>query len=79
MGECVGKAQTLGCVLEGTNWEIFEAIQKLTDARKSKADEIRKTVEEALRSDEHVRELEARPERGAVEGGAVADGDASGR
>ncbi len=57
MGECVAKAQELGGVLDGTNWEIFDAVRDLTDARKTKAIEIRQSVVEALQSDEHVRAL----------------------
>ncbi|MHC4175951.1 MAG: phage resistance protein [Planctomycetota bacterium] len=57
MGECFGKAAELSGTLEGTNWEIFEAVGKLTDERQATADEIRSSVEQALRSDEHVIQL----------------------
>jgi len=54
MGTCLSNAAALGASLEGTNWEIFEAIRKLPDEHKVTAGEIHNTVEEALRSDEHV-------------------------
>ena len=57
MGECRSKAAELNGTLEGTNWEIFEAVGKLTDERKATAEEIRSSVEQALRSDEHVIQL----------------------
>lgn len=53
MGGCIGKAAALAGHLDGANWEIFDAIAKLTDERKTKADEIRREVREALSSDEH--------------------------
>ena len=57
MGECLNKAETLTATLDGTNWEIFEAIAGLTDERKAAANAIRSTVEQALRCDEHVKPL----------------------
>ncbi|MGE0826036.1 MAG: DUF6079 family protein [Candidatus Binatia bacterium] len=57
MGTCLSQAATLGAVLGGTDWEIFEAIGKLSDERQSTAAEIRGTVEQALRNDEHVVQL----------------------
>jgi hypothetical protein len=57
MGECVSKAGTLAATLDGTSWEIFEAVAKLTDERKAEAGQIRTSVGEALRCDEHVRPL----------------------
>ena len=57
MGECLNKAGTLAGTLDGTNWEIFEAIASLTDEEKTAADAIRSAVEEALRCDEHVKPL----------------------
>ncbi|MGM0491135.1 MAG: phage resistance protein, partial [Planctomycetota bacterium] len=57
MGECRSKAAELGGTLEGTNWEIFEAIGKLTDERQPEAAEIQAAVERALCSDEHVVQL----------------------
>ena len=41
MGTCLSQAAALGTTLEGTNWEIFEAIGKLSDERQSAAAEIR--------------------------------------
>ena len=57
MGECLNKAGTLAATLDGTNWEIFEAIAGLTDERKTAANAIRSAVEQALRCDEHVKPL----------------------
>jgi hypothetical protein len=51
------KANTLGGILEGANWDLFEAIGKLTDERLHTAHQIRGAVEHALQSDEHVLEL----------------------
>ena len=57
MGGCVGKGAELLGHLEGTNWEIFDAIAGLTDDRRSTADEIRREIAEALKSDEHAVQL----------------------
>ena len=57
MGECLNKAGTFAATLDGTNWEIFEAIASLTDNRKTAANAIRSAVEQALRCDEHVKPL----------------------
>lgn len=57
MGECIRKAYTMAGVLEGTNWEIFDAIGKLTDDRKSVAETLRASVAKALQQDEHVMAL----------------------
>ena len=57
MGECLNKAGTLSGTLDGTNWEIFEAIARLSDERQVAAAAIRSAVEEVLRCDEHVRSL----------------------
>ena len=57
MGECLMKAAELNGTIEGTNWEVFDAVGKLTDERKSAADAIRKSVVESLQSDEHVVQL----------------------
>jgi len=54
MGECLSMAAKLSGAIEAANWEIFEAIGILTDARKTAAAEIRNVVGKALRSDEHV-------------------------
>ena len=50
----MSKASALGATLEQTSWEIFESIRDLTDERGATADELCKTVEQALCSDEHV-------------------------
>ncbi|HKI20937.1 MAG TPA: hypothetical protein VKA15_23800, partial [Isosphaeraceae bacterium] len=57
MGECVNNAGTLSATIDGTNWEIFEAIASLGDDRKKAAGDIRSAVELALRCDEHVTPL----------------------
>jgi len=57
MGECLSMAAELCGTIEGTNWEIFEAIAKLTDDRKAVAAEVRTAVEKSLVSDEHVIQL----------------------
>jgi hypothetical protein len=59
MGECATACGTLVGVLDGTNWEIFEAISGLADERAKAADLIRVSVREALMCDEHVRPLGA--------------------
>ena len=51
MGGCLNQAGTLAGTLEGTNWEIFEAIAGLTDERKEAAAAIRSAVgEQVLRT-----------------------------
>jgi hypothetical protein len=57
MGGCVGGSGTLVGVLDGTNWEIFDAIVKLDDDRKKAAAEIIASVTETLRCDEHAKPL----------------------
>jgi len=58
MGECLNNAGPLAGTLDGTNWEIFEAIAGLTDeGRENAASAIRSAVEQALRCDEHVKPL----------------------
>ena len=57
MGECVGKAAELEGNLETAGWEIFEAVEKLTDDRQEKAQQILVEVREALQSDEHALQL----------------------
>ena len=57
MGECLNKAGALAGALDGTNWEIFDAIAGLADERKTAANAIRSAVEQALRWDEHVKSL----------------------
>ena len=57
MGECFERAAELSGTLEGTNWEIFETIGKLTDDRKAAAASICDSVKEGLSKDEHVIQL----------------------
>jgi len=57
MGECLGKASQLLATIESTNWEIFDAIAKLTDERQAAAQAIRSSITHALQSDEHVTSL----------------------
>lgn len=54
MGECLRKAGQLAGTIGGANWEIFEAIGKLSDEFKTQADTILERIREALVSDEHV-------------------------
>jgi hypothetical protein len=57
MGECRNKAKELVGNLETAGWEVFEAISKLDDERKSAAQEILAEVRQALAADEHVTAL----------------------
>jgi hypothetical protein len=57
MGECVGKAAELEGNLETAGWEIFEAVERLTDERQGKARQILVEVREALQNDEHALQL----------------------
>jgi hypothetical protein len=59
MGECLSKAAELAGRLDATDWEIFEAVARLTDERKPAADEISNRIRQALASDEHVIQLAA--------------------
>jgi hypothetical protein len=54
MGECVGKAAELEGNLSAAGWDIFEAIGKLPDDRKTAAEAILAEVRQAISSDEHV-------------------------
>jgi hypothetical protein len=54
MGECFGKAAELEGNLDTAGWDIFEAIDKLTDDRQAAAQEILTELRQALSSDEHV-------------------------
>ena len=54
MKECLSKASSLAVALEQLDWEIFEFIAKLTDERKTTAEELRTTVEQALCSEEYI-------------------------
>ena len=57
MGECRSKAAELNGIIEGANWEVFEAVGNLSDERKTAADAIRESVVEAMQNDEHVVQL----------------------
>ncbi len=57
MGECIAKAAELEGNLETAGWEVFEAIGKLEDERKTTAVEILTEVRQALAADEHVTAL----------------------
>ena len=57
MGECLRSASRLSGVIDGTNWEIFDAIGKLTDDRKIQAEQIRTAIGNALQVDENVTAL----------------------
>lgn len=57
MGECRSRAAELNGIIEGANWEVFEAAGKLSDKRKTAADAIRESVVEAMQNDEHVVQL----------------------
>jgi hypothetical protein len=59
MGECVSKAAHLAERMDAMHWEIFEATARLTDERKTTADEIRTIISQGLASDEHVIALAA--------------------
>lgn len=59
MGECLAKAGNLQGVIDSTNWEVFDAIEKLAGEKKAQADEIRSAIAEALRRDEHATALGA--------------------
>jgi hypothetical protein len=54
MGECLRKATELAERLDATDWEIFDATTRLTDERRAVADEMRRTLCQALACDEHV-------------------------
>lgn len=57
MGECLSKASQLVATIDSTNWEIFDAIAKLSDERQSPAQAILSSIIQALQSDEHVMSL----------------------
>ncbi len=54
MGECYRMGAKLAGIIDGTNWDIFDAIAKISDHRQTKAAEIRDSVQQALKADEHV-------------------------
>ncbi len=53
MSTCLGRATELSATLDAFNWEILDAVSRLTDERKSGAAEVDKIVREALTADEH--------------------------
>jgi hypothetical protein len=57
MGECVNKSAELEVILDAAGWDLFEAIGKLADDRRGKAEEIIRELRETLARDEHVRPL----------------------
>lgn len=57
MNECLKKAANLTGALEGVNWDIFEGIEALTDARAVKAKPMLATLSKVMSSDEHVTAL----------------------
>jgi hypothetical protein len=54
MGECFSKAAKLTGVIDGTSWEMFDALTKLNDDRQAHVDSIRESIRKALTEDEHV-------------------------
>ena len=54
MGECLTRSARFVGLLDGTNWEIFEAIGKLTDQRQAAAAILMQSVRAAMQCDEHV-------------------------
>src|SRR5690606_25541712 len=50
-------AGTVRRVLEGTKWDLFEAVSRLTDERTPAAQALRARLVEALSQDEYVVEL----------------------
>ena len=59
MGECLVKAPGLAATLDGTNWEIFEAIGRLNDSEPPRRARFGREVEQVLHCDEHVKPLAA--------------------
>jgi hypothetical protein len=57
MGTVLVKATELSATLDAFNWEILDAVGRLTDERKAAATEIDHTVREALAADEHALSL----------------------
>ena len=57
LGESIRKAVELEAHLNTASWDLFDAIGKLADERRSEAQEILADVRNALTSDEHAVEL----------------------
>jgi hypothetical protein len=53
MGTSLRKAEALSGVLDGTNWEVFDALRKLNDERREPAQGTLARVAEALSADEY--------------------------
>ncbi len=53
MGAVLVKAGELAATLDAFNWEILDAVGKLTDERRAGAAEVDRIVREALAADEH--------------------------
>jgi hypothetical protein len=69
MGATLAQASVLRSVLEGDDWQLFDALEKVTDERLKVAKEIIQEVRTALACDEHVeslREAVARAKRRAI-------------
>lgn len=54
MGGCFSNASSLLGALNAANWEILDAIAKLTDERQEEAQRVIQSAHEALKCDEHV-------------------------
>ena len=61
MGTVLVKAGELSATLDAFNWEILDAVGRLTDERRAEAAEVARIIREALASDEHA--ARARPSR----------------
>ncbi|HUY32647.1 MAG TPA: hypothetical protein VMV69_07675 [Pirellulales bacterium] len=57
MAECVSKAVELDSNLNTANWDLFEAIGRLSDERQAVAQQILAELRAALAGDEHVAQL----------------------
>jgi len=53
MSTCLVDAAELSATLEAFNWEILDAVSRLTDERQAGAAEVNRLVREALAADEH--------------------------
>jgi hypothetical protein len=53
MSTCLVRAAELSATLEAFNWEILDAVGRLTDERQAGAAEVNRLVREALAADEH--------------------------
>jgi hypothetical protein len=57
MGDSAGKADRLRNTLEDANWDVIEALGKLTDERSAQAQAILTRLKDTLQRDEHVAAL----------------------